>query len=201
MVSRDHDVGCGCWKCTAEILGRWFDLVGMRTVAGSWQVFVTITFRTRSFPWGRGFPGPGSEMPSPGFGHGVFDDFVSQLAAQLGAPVDYILCDQTGRNGGRFHLHALLAADGLGEYPRAELEEWLRRRAGWSRALPFERGAAHYLGRYIGRNLGTAEWDIMVGDCKTVGNSEWPEVGRSVVVTSAELPKALFHQTMPGRRR
>ncbi len=201
MVPKDHELGCRCWKCTAEEFGRWFDLLGTQTTAGLWQVFLTITFSTKSYAWGRGFPSPASTMPSPGFGHRVFDDFVSQLAAQLGSRVDYILCDQTGRRGGRFHQHALLAADGLGEYPRLDLEKWLRRRAGWSRALPFERSAAYYLGRYIGRNLDVAEWDIRVGNDKRVGNHGGPTLGGSVIAVSAELPSALFHQTMPNRRR
>jgi hypothetical protein len=201
MVPKNHELGCMCSRCTADVLGRWFDLLGTQTTVGRWQVFLTITFSTKSYAWVRGFPSPGSTMPSPGFGHRVFDDFVSQLATQLGSRVDYILCDQTGRRGRRFHQHALLAADGLGEYPRLDLEKWLRRRAGWTRALPFERGAAFYLGRYIGRNLDAAEWDIRVGNDKRVGNPGESAVGHSVIATSAELPKALFHQTMPGRRR
>jgi hypothetical protein len=120
---------------------------------------------------------------------------------QLGSGVDYILCDQTGRRGGRFHQHALLAAVGLDEYPRLELEKWLRRKAGWSRALPFERGAAYYLGRYIGRNLDMAEWDLRIGAEKVSAKNDGPIPGGSVIAISAELPKGMFHQGLPERRR
>jgi len=199
MISRNHELGRGCWRCTANQLGDWFDQLGAQTEAGEWQHFVTVTYRTKVYPWGRGFPSSGSGMPSAEFGHHCFDDFVSQLSARVGARVDYVVGDQFGKAHGRFHQHALLAAKCLDDYPRSSLEGWLRKRAGWSRVLPFEHGAAYYLAKYIGQNLQSAEWTVRIG-CEAIGQ-ERDDVGRIAIAKSADLSSALFHQTLPHRKR
>jgi hypothetical protein len=198
MIS-NHELGCGCWRCTASQLGDWFDQLGAQTEAGEWQHFVTVTYRTKAYPWSRGFPGSGDGMPNAEFGHHCFENFVSELSARVGARVDYIVGDQYGELHGRFHQHALLAANGLDALPCKQLEGWLRKRGGWSRVLPFERGAAYYLAKYIGLNLDAAEWTVQVGR-QAIGR-EKDEVGRIVIAKSADLSSALFHQTLPHRKR
>jgi hypothetical protein len=198
MISGNHEVGCRCWRCMADELGAWFDRLGGETEAGEWQRFVTISYRTRPSPWQRGFPGS-EGMPSVELGHHCFQDFVSWLEAQLGVRVEFIMADQYGSLNGRYHQHSLLAARGLEAYPRSELESWLRRRAGWSRALPFQHGAAFYLAKYIGRHLDSAEWTIQVGG--EVIHRDQRAIGRDVVAKSADLPRALFHQNFTRRKK
>jgi hypothetical protein len=195
MISAIHELGCRCWRCIANELGGWFDQLGGKTEAGEWQIFQTISYRN-SYLWPSG---SGCGMPSVEFGNHCFQDFVSQLEAQIGARVDYIVGDQFGQLHGRFHQHALLAGKGLDKYPRSALESWLRKRAGWSRALPFQRGAAYYLAKYIGRNLEDANWQVQV---RSEAITRKPDHGgRVVIAESAGLPSALFHQNFPRRKK
>jgi len=78
--------------------------------------------------------------------------------------VDFAVCDQYGTVGGRFHLHALLGGQGLETYPRKKIEAWLGQRAGFSRVLPFEHGAAYYVGRYLGEHIRDTNFDVRVGE-------------------------------------
>jgi len=183
----------------ATAYGDWFDHLGGETEAGEWQVFQTISYRTKPNPWQRGFPNAGDGKPSAEFGHHCFQTFVARLEAQLGERLDFIVGNQFGQLHGRFHQHALLAAIGLDRYPRPQLESWLRKKAGWSRALPFEHGAAYYLARYIGRNLESAEWTVRVGG--EVINRDQPAIGRDVVARSTDAPKSWFHQNLTGRKK
>jgi hypothetical protein len=114
--------------------------------------------------------------------------------------VDYVVGDEYGWLNGRFHQHALLAARGLGEYPRHEIESWFLKRAGFARALPSERGSAFYIARFVGRDIDRAHWDVQIGDQEAAPNKR-SNTGRCVVVQSANLSQALFHQTMPRRKR
>jgi hypothetical protein len=199
MISGNHEVGCRCWQCLAQLLGIWLDELGGKTGPGVWQIFLTVTFSSLAYPWARGFPCSGSGIPSAEFGRHCFQDFVSRLEAQLGAQMDYVVGDQFGQLHGRLHQHALLSAKGLDKYPRSELESWLRRRAGWSRALPFQHGAAYYLARYVGRNLEDANWQVQVGG--EVITRMPDRGGRIVIAESADLPSALFHQNFPRRKK
>ena len=173
--------------------------LGGETKVGAWQVFLTITYCSVVYPWARGFPGSGCGMPSAAFGRHCFQDFVLHLEARTGERLDYIVGDQFGQLHGRFHQHALLSAKGLDKYPRSELESWLRRRAGWSRALPFQHGAAHYLARYIGRHLESADWAVRIGG--EVVNRNQRAIGRDVIAKSADVPRSLFHQTFTQRKK
>jgi len=198
-VSTGHTNGCSCWRCFAAQLGQWIDALGAQTLSGRWQVFATITYATRSYPWCRGFPTLAGR-PKADFAHHLFDRFIAHLAGELGARVDYVVADQLGSINGRFHQHAILSAPGLNAYSRTELWRWLKERAGWSRILPFEHGAAYYISRYIGKDANRCEWFPQVGEQQTppllsVG------VGKVEIVRSAVLPRFYFRQLNRDRKR
>jgi hypothetical protein len=199
LIAQIHEEGCSCWKCQADHLGRWIDALGSETGPGRWQVFATITYSTKSYPWCRGFPVlPG--RPKADFAHHLFDRFVSHLESELCSRVDYVVADQLGSINGRFHQHAILAAPGLDTYPRTEIWRWLKERAGWSRILPFERGAAFYISRYIGRDANRCDWYPRVGE-EQPSMQKQAEIGRVNIVHSADLPREFFKQGYKERKR
>jgi hypothetical protein len=186
------------WKHYADHLGRWIDSLGSETAPGRWQVFATITYSTKSYPWCRGFPVMAGR-PKADFAHHLFDRFVSHLEHELCSRVDYVVADQLGSINGRFHQHAILAASGLDTYPRTEIWKWLKASAGWSRILPFEQGAAHYISRYIGRDANRCDWYPRVGEEEL--HAYTAEIGRTSVVKSADLPRECFKQSYNERKR
>lgn len=197
-MGQEHEAACSCWRCYAATLGAWLDDLGARTICGCWILFVTISYRTPNYPWGRGFPIVGLGKPSSDFGHRLFDRFVEHLEGDLGCRVDFVVADDFGSLHGRYHQHALLAAIGLAGYSRREIEGWLKVNAGWSRVLPFRGRAARYLAKNIGRKLETADWRVEVGGPRTLTAAK---VGRTVIATSASVPGDLFHQTFSRRKR
>jgi len=62
-----HTSSCSCWRCIADVRGRWLDVLSLRTCVGTWILFVTLTYRTPAYPWKRGFPGSGAGKPNPEF--------------------------------------------------------------------------------------------------------------------------------------
>jgi hypothetical protein len=199
MNEPDHPETCTCWRCTARLYGAWLDELGHRTASGSWNFFATITFSTPTYPWTRGFPTTRSR-PSSDFAHHFFRYFVGHFEAMLEEPLDYAVADQLGNVNGRLHLHALLAGKSLEHSQRRHVESWLAKNAGYSRVLPFERGAAYYLGRYIGRDSVDCEWDVRVGE-QVMNRVREPRRWGDVVVASACLPHNAFHCGFPGRKR
>jgi len=197
MPSKKHNPFCSCVRCLTQVRGKFLDDLGSRTMHGRWDSFITISFRTETYPWCRGFPLSGSK-PCPEYGHHFFRFFVTHLESELSSRVEFVVADQLGRVNGRYHLHALMAADGLEEYPRSEIEAWLRKRAGFSRVLPFKHGAAYYIGRFIGRGILDAEWSIDVGPENTTKDHE-TKLGKNVIVQSAALSHSSFHQNLHGR--
>ena len=195
----EHDEACSCTRCVARELGTWFDQLGRQTESGKWAKFVTISYRTPSHPWMKGFPMSGSWRPNSEFGTHFFEYFVGQLEARLGEGIEYVVVDQYGKLNGRFHQHALLAGRGLDQYRRQEMEAWLNSNAGFSRVLPFKRGAAYYLARFAGRDLERADWRFRLG-AESVRLEAEPKRG-TVVACSAELPRTSFHQCLWNRRR
>ena len=198
MSEQVHPEGCQCWKCYADQMGRWIDGLGEKTVPARWQVFATITYSTKSYPWCRGFPILAGR-PKADFAHHLFDRLVALLESELHSRVDYVVADQLGAINGRFHQHAILAALGLDKYPRTRIWQWLKDRAGWSRILPFEQGAAFYISRYIARDAHRCEWFPRVGEEQPA--TQGPEVGRVTVVRSAEVPRDYFKQSCKDRKR
>ena len=201
MVMEIHEVNCRCVKCYADTLGGWIDELGRKTPAGTWQVFGTLTYATRNYPWQRGFPMTGSGRPHPDFAHNLFADFVLHLETELGQPIDYVVADQFGSLGGRFHQHCLLAAPGLAAHSRTAIWEWFQSRAGWSRILPFEQGAAFYISRYIGRDANKCEWSFRVEEMLAPLQIDKQPLGRVVLVHSAPVGKGLLHTGLKNRKR
>jgi len=200
MLHRHHHRdGCNCWRCMAQRYGCWFDELGRRTASRRWVFFGTISFSTSEFPWRRGFP-INTSRPSPEFAHNFFAYFIAHFESILGGRVDYAVADQLGSATGRLHMHALLAGASLDENLRQPMEAWLKSHAGTSRILPFERGAAFYISRFIGRASTRCEWDVRVGEQKLAQVRE-PERWGNEIVASANLPRGVFHQGLPGRRR
>ncbi len=198
-VRTQHCPCCTCWRCTAQLFGSWLDEVGLLTASHCWILFLTITFSTPSYPWRRGFPITQSR-PHPEFAHNSFRYFISHFETVLGERLDFAVADQFGSRGGRFHQHALLAGKNLREDMQQPIQTFLTQHVGFCRVLPFERGAAFYLSRFIGRSTRECEWDIRVGDREMARLREPERVG-NVVVASADLPKSFFHLGLPGRRR
>jgi hypothetical protein len=195
-----HEDGCGCWRCLSNHMGCYVDSIGSQTGPGEWQVFATITFRTPTYPWQRGFPTGGSGRPKAEFAHHLFDRLIVHLEAEVGSRVDYVVADQLGDRFGRLHQHAILAAQDLEKYPRTEIWEWLKERAGWSRVLPFEQGAAFYISRYIGRDFSRCDWNLRIGD-RQLCDLDPSAIGGVVVAQSAGMPKAFFHNSYSARKR
>lgn len=197
-IEQNHVAGCACWKCYADELGKWIDALAAQTLPGRWQVFATITYATKSYPWRRGFPVLAGR-PKADFAHHLFDRFIEHLEVQLLSRVDYVVADQFGSINGRFHQHAILSAPGLDIYSRTELWNWLKERAGYNRILPFEQGAAYYISRYIGRDANRCEWFPPIGDERVAVPSAG--IGKVVIVRSALLPRSCFRQLYKGRKR
>jgi hypothetical protein len=195
-----HEGGCRCWRCLSYQMGRYVDSLGSQTASGEWNVFATITYRTPNYPWHRGFPTVGSGRPKADFAHHLFDRLTAHLEAEVGSRVDYVVADQLGDRFGRLHQHAILAAQGLADYPRGDIWGWLKERAGWSRVLPVEQGAAFYISRYIGRDVNRCEWNLSVGD-RQLCHPDPSAFGGVVVAQSADMPKVFFHNSYSARKR
>jgi hypothetical protein len=181
-------------------MGAYIDSLSSLTEPRKWTIFATITYRTPNYPWCRGFPTGGSGRPKAEFAHHLFDRLIAHLEGELGSCVDYVVADQFGNRLGRLHQHAILAAKGLAHYPRTGIWEWLMERAGWSRVLPFEQGAAYYISRYIGRDMNRCDWNLRIGD-RSLAEVAPTAVGRRVIAESVQMPKAFFHNSYSRRKR
>jgi hypothetical protein len=141
---------------------------------------------------------PLAGKPKADFAHHLFDGLVRHLENELLSRLDYVVADQFGSINGRFHQHAILAAIALDRYPRKQIWQWLKERAGWSRILPFQQGAAYYISRYIGRDANRCDWYPRVG----LEPTQVPvQVGRTNIVNSADLPRHFYKQSYKERKR
>ncbi len=177
---RKHGARCSCYVCYSDRMGEFIDDLGRRTQAGRWLWFLTLTFRTPSFPWARGFPVEQPEPCSDLVGH-FFDRMISWIEHQVHVRVEYFTADQFGEQGGRLHQHCGLSWCGLFEYRWKDLQEMLWKDAGFNRILRWEREAGFYIGRYIGRDAYRCHWDFRVGSDPVRAPAL---VGRRVVVES-----------------
>jgi hypothetical protein len=119
-----------------------------------------------------------------------------------GLPIGWIIAEEFGRLGGRWHCHILVA--GVSGLHRKFCWLEARRRFGNTRIEPFDpsRGAAFYAAKYAGRTLGEIHFGgTLAGkNLSKCEESHSPGGGRDVAV-SAPLPKSCFHMCLPPRHR
>jgi hypothetical protein len=103
QMRRGHELLCRCNRCIGRAMGEFIDELGGQTQLGQWNVFTTISYRTRSYPWCKRFPVSGTGRPNPEFAIHVFDFFIGHVETQLGKKLEYVVVDQYGKQNGRFH--------------------------------------------------------------------------------------------------
>ncbi len=206
-------------KKTVEV-GEWVDSLK------PWDLFVTATFRPQVRRWKNpaGFAAletgiaRGAELrstlsscdftqhlashtPAAGYVQRFFSRWIEKLTQKLLSRVDYFVGFEAGTQSGVNHFHALMGADGLRYYSRAELWQELFDTAGRSLVLPFDagRGAGWYLAAaYVGKKqLG---WDVSVGNRALIQPRPARGGGRDVT-SSPALPRDFFHSTLGRRHR
>lgn len=173
-------------------MGEFIDELGSRTAGGQWKWFITLTYRTPTYPWAKGFP---IEQPSPSFEFVVhfFERMIRWIERQAHSRVEFFNVHQFGETGGRLHQHCGLSWPGLFEYRWKDLQEMIWKNAGFNRILPWKMDAGYYIGRYIGRDAERCHWDFRVG-----AEHARPQiaVGRQVIAASAVLPREAFHENV-----
>jgi hypothetical protein len=124
-------------------------------------------------------------------------EFFGLVQREAALPVGWMIAEEFGGLGGRFHCHALVT--GVGGLRR---EFWWReafRRFGRTRIEPFDpkRGAAFYAAKYAAKQLGALHfrWTLVGTDLSLC---ELPRVtgGGQDVARSAELPRTFFRLSL-----
>jgi hypothetical protein len=210
-----HATTCVCWRCYSRHIGAFIDQLGPQTVAGQWQLFLTQSYRTHTYPWAKGFPR--RSEPHPDFVHHFDDYFISWLAREFGPPVEFFYADQYGEAGGRLHQHFGISGPGLSsafenlvalhstgktnQLPKElkPFQQMLWDRAGFNRILAWLHPASFYIGRYIGRDASRCNWDWHLESAPSPESRPVAEVGRVVVAASRDLPATFYRGSILGR--
>jgi hypothetical protein len=205
---RQHLAWCGCWRCYSRSVGAFIDQLGLETAADQWQLFLTQSYRTPSYPWAKGFPR--RSEPHPDFVHHFSDFLIAWLAREFGPPVEFFVADQYGEASGRLHQHFGISGPGLSaafsklaalhlagrkNVLPDELKPFQRmlwERAGFNRILPWLHPASFYIGRYIGRDATRCHWDWRIESAPSPISRPIALVGRVVVAASSDLPAKYY---------
>jgi hypothetical protein len=210
-----HAPACGCWRCYSQSVGAFIDQLGVKTLVGHWQFFLTQSYRTPSYPWAKGFPR--RSEPHADFVHHFSDYLISWLAKEFGPPAEFFFADQYGESSGRLHQHfgisgpglstvfeklTALHSDGKKNQLPNELKPFQRmlwERAGFNRILPWLHPASFYIGRYIGRDASRCYWDWRLESTPSPESRPAPAVGRVVVAASCNVPAEYYRGGILGR--
>ena len=119
-----------------------------------------------------------------------------------GVPIGWIIAEEFGRLGGRWHCHILVVGVSGLNHRFCSLEAY--RRFGRTRIERFDpsRGGAFYVSKFVGRSAG----DIHLGgtlagiDLSRCEQSLSEGGGRDVAL-SDPLPRSCFHMCLPRRHR
>ncbi|HEV2177315.1 MAG TPA: hypothetical protein VGW33_08955 [Terriglobia bacterium] len=121
------------------------------------------------------------------------EEYFALVQRQAVSPIGWMIAEEFGRLGGRYHCHALVT--GVAKLRR---HFWWReafRRFGRTRIEPFDpkRGAAFYAAKYAAKALGQLHFGGTLGGVD-LSVSEEPKAagGRRDTVLSADLPRAFF---------
>ena len=161
---RNHRAHCRCWLCFADRMGSFIDDLGNQTKAGRWQIFLTLTYRTKNFPWSRGFP-MAQPQPHSDFVRNFIGFMIRRLEAEISDRVEHFQAEQFGSVGGRIHQHIGLSSPAL-ERPAIELAQNLAsKRRNLPDALKSLPGIPVGQGRVqphfaLGKGRGSLRWTI-----------------------------------------
>ncbi len=141
--------------------------------------------------------------PVPDAALARIEKFFADLRAAAGIPIGWVLGEELGRLGGRYHCHALVT--GVAHLRRDVWWNEAFRRFGRTRIEPFdpERAAAFYTAKYAAKQLGGLHFGATLAgvDLDRAENSK-RVVRRGVVIAhSANLPREFFRITLSRRHR
>lgn len=145
---------------------------------------------------------PRSGPPVPAVALRGIEQWFMGLQAMARSPVGWVIAEEFGRTGGRWHCHALVT--GVSRLHRKSCWQEARRRFGYARIVPFDpaRGAPFYVAKYAGRPSGQIHFG---GTLAGTDLSQWEvspaEGGGCDVAVSVPLPKNCYHMTLPCRHR
>jgi len=140
------------------------------------------------------FPGP----PAPEAALALIRGYLSDLQLAAGRPIGWVLGEEFGGLGGRYHCHALIT--GTAHLRRDVWWERAFEEFGRTRIEPFDpqKAAAYYTAKYAAKQLGGLHFGgILAGvDLAEVENRPPVRGGGIDVTRSAELPRQAFHNTL-----
>jgi hypothetical protein len=160
----------------------------------AWDWFLNpLSFRDRA---------PGFGPPVPHLALRRITEFLSHIQSNAGRPIGWVVAEEFGRLGGRYHCHALIT--GVRDLPRQYWQREAYRCFGRTRIAPFDpkRGAAFYVSKYEGRLTGQIHLGGTLAGIDLSKCEETPvEGGGQNVAVSAPLPRRYFHSSPPRRHR
>jgi len=142
------------------------------------------------------------DPPIPQVALSRIKDWLTDVEKAAGKPIGWMIAEEFGRLGGRWHCHALVT--GVRHLYRGKF--WLEayRRFGYTRIEPFDpaRGAAFYAAKYAGRSLGEIHFGgALAGVDLSECEKSLSEGGGQDVAVSVPLPRSYFHLCLPRRHR
>jgi hypothetical protein len=143
-----------------------------------------------------------SGPPTPELGLSRIKEYFSLIQRDAGQPIGWVIAEEFGLLGGRFHCHALIR--GVKHLSRDFWRREAYRRFGFTRIERFDpaRGATYYAAKYEGRSPGEIHFGgTLAGvDLSRCEESRSRGGGHDVAVSVA-LPKPHFRMTLSRRHR
>jgi len=160
----------------------------------AWDWFVNpLSFRDRI---------PGFGPPVPGIALSRINEYLMRLQIAAGQPIGWVIAEESGRLGGRYHGHALITG-----VRHLSLDFWRReayRCFGRTKIELFDpsRGAAYYVTKHAGTLTGKFDLGgfLKGRDLSKCEQSHSPGGGRDVTV-SPSLPGSFFRKCLPRWHR
>jgi hypothetical protein len=163
-------------------------------VLAAWDWFINpLTFRDQPR-----FPGP----PEPFLAMHRINEFLLSLQRASENQIGWVIAEEFGRLGGRYHCHALIT--GVRSLSRKYWQKQACLSFGYTRIQDFiaQGGASFYVSKYEGRLDGNIELGgfLKGRDLSRCLESRSVGGGRDVV-RSEPLPRSHFHMCLPRRHR
>ncbi len=144
-----------------------------------------------------------SGPPVPDWALARVDRYMRELQVAAGHPIGWLVGEDFGTLGGRWHCHALVS--GVAHLRRDEWWQVAFERFGRTRILPFdpEGGAAFYTAKYAGKQLGAIHFGgTLAGvDLSAVTGPDARAYQGTDVALSASLPREFYRLNLPRWHR